>query len=195
MRQSEIKRKTKETDICFKINLDGKGEAQIKTELGFFQHMLNTLARFSQIDIEASIKGDLEVDQHHSVEDSGIVFGEAFKQALGDKKGINRNGFSIYPMDESLVLVALDLCGRAHLEMDINFSNPLIGEFQADLFYDFFLAFVQSSGTTLHIKELSGRSDHHKIEAAFKALGKALKDAVAIDQKNSDQILSTKGTI
>ncbi|RMF58731.1 MAG: imidazoleglycerol-phosphate dehydratase HisB [Calditrichaeota bacterium] len=195
MRIAEISRKTRETNIEMKINLDGSGQVAIQSPIGFLTHMLETLARHGAFDLEARIEGDLEVDQHHTVEDTGIVLGEVFKKALGDKKGIRRAGFFIFPMDEALARVALDISGRPFLKFKAKFEEPRIGDLESGLIEDFFLGFTNSLGANVHVKVHYGRSDHHKAEAIFKALGRALRTACEIDPRMSDEIPSTKGVI
>ncbi len=195
MRVAEIKRETKETRIHIKLNLDGSGKIAIQSPIGFLTHMLDTLARHGGFDLEATIEGDLHVDQHHTVEDTGIVLGEAIKQALGDKRGINRAGFFIFPMDEALARVALDISGRPFLKYKAKLKSKKIGDLQTDLVEDFFLGFANALGANLHIKVVYGRSDHHKVEAIFKALARALKMACQIDPRMANEIPSTKGTV
>lgn len=192
MRKAKVERKTKETHIKADLNLDGKGEVLIETELPFLNHMLELLARHANFDLTLNAKGDLEVDAHHTVEDIGIVLGQALKQALGKKEGINRYGFCLLPMDEALAQVALDISGRPFLIFDVNFNQDKIGQFETDLFRDFFQAFVNHSGLTLHVKTLYGRNDHHLIESVFKGLAKALQMAVSLNRKN---LPSTKEVI
>lgn len=192
MRKAKIERKTKETNIVAELNLDGKGEAVIETELPFLNHMLELLTRHANFDLTLKAQGDLEVDAHHTVEDIGIVLGEALKKALGNREGINRYGFSLLPMDEALAQVALDISGRPFLVFEVNFNQDKIGQFETDLFRDFFLAFVNHAGITLHIKTLSGRNDHHLIEAVFKGLAKSLEMAVSLTRQN---LPSTKEVI
>lgn len=192
MRKAKIERKTKETSITVNLNLDGKGEVSIETGLPFLNHMLELLARHANFDLILKAEGDLEVDAHHTVEDIGIVLGQALKQALGKKEGINRYGFSLLPMDESLAQVALDISGRPFLVFEVNFNQDKIGQFETDLFRDFFQAFVNHSGLTLHIKTLYGRNDHHLIESVFKGLAKALEMAISLNRKN---LPSTKEVI
>lgn len=194
MRTATVERKTKETEIMVKVNLDGTGKAQIDTGIGFFDHMLNSFARHSFIDLEVSVKGDLNVDGHHSVEDTGIVLGTAIAQALGDKTGIRRYGSFILPMDETLVLCAVDLCGRPYFNYDLRFTMPKIGELDSELIREFFYAVSYSAAMNLHIKQLDGSNNHHIAEAAFKAFAKAMAEAVSIDPR-IEGTLSTKGTI
>lgn len=195
MRVAKISRKSRETDIKIRINIDGAGKAKITSEIGFFSHMLETLAKYSVFDIEADIKGDIHVDQHHLVEDTGIVLGAAIKKCVSDKKGLNRAGFFIYPMDETLALVAIDLSGRPYLRMEAKFKNRKVGDFDANTVEDFFSGLVFALGANLHIKVYYGRSDHHKIEAVFKALGKALKQACGIEKRLKGEVCSTKGVL
>jgi imidazoleglycerol-phosphate dehydratase len=202
-RTAEIERKTKETEIFIKINIDGKGDAKLEYPVGFMSHMLNTFARHGLFDIEVRAKGDLEVDQHHLVEDTGIVLGQCFAKALGDKRGITRNGSCLFPMDETLARSAVDLSGRPFLYFDGQLSSsPLISteggkeyKFQTDVIEDFWQAFVSAAGCNLHLEILRGRSDHHKIEAMFKAAARALRSACEIDERAKDLIPSTKGSL
>lgn len=184
MRRAKIERRTKETNVEVDLNLDGNGEASIETELPFLSHMLELLARHANFDLTLKARGDLEVDAHHTVEDIGIVLGQALRQAIGSRKGINRYGFSLVPMDEALALVALDISGRPYLSYEVKFSQVKIGQLDTDLFHDFFHAFVNHSAITLHIKTLSGRNDHHLIESVFKGLAKALEMAVSLTRQN-----------
>ena len=194
MRTAEISRKTKETDIIVKLNLDGTGKADINSGIGFFDHMLNSFAKHSFIDLEVKVVGDLNVDGHHSVEDTGIVLGEALKQALGDKNGIKRYGSSILPMDETLVLAAVDFCGRPYLNYKLDFTMPKIGELDSELIREFFYAVSYSAGMNLHIKQLDGTNNHHIAEAAFKAFAKAVDEAKTVDPRVTGT-LSTKGSL
>jgi len=205
-RIAEIERKTKETEIFIKLNLDGKGVAKLEYPVGFMSHMLNTFARHGLFDIEVRAKGDLEVDQHHLVEDTGIVLGQCFAKALGDKRGIRRNGSSLFPMDECLARAAVDISGRPFLYFDGQLSSaPLIStpnapagtpyDFQTDVIEDFWQAFVSAAGCNLHLEILRGRSDHHKIEALFKATARALRTACKYDDRARDVIPSTKGSL
>ena len=193
-RTARIKRVTGETDIQLSLNIDGTGQAEIHTGIGFFDHMLNSFARHGLFDLEVSVKGDLEVDSHHSIEDTGIVLGEAIKKAIGEKKGIKRFGQFLLPMDEALVLCALDLSGRPYFQEDFTFSVPKVGEFDTEMVHEFFYAVSYSAGLNLHFKMLSGGNNHHVIEAAFKAFAKALDEAVSYDTRISD-VLSTKGSL
>lgn len=189
-----ISRKTNETNIEMKLNLDGKGTSQVSTGVGFFDHMLHSFARHGLFDLNLNVKGDLHVDCHHTVEDTGIVLGEAIKAAVGDKKGIKRYGFFILPMDETLVLVSLDLCGRPYLVFDAQFTVDSVGGLDTEMVREFFYAVAYSAGMNLHIKLLSGTNNHHIIEGIYKAFAKALDDAVAFDPRITD-VLSTKGAL
>jgi imidazoleglycerol-phosphate dehydratase len=194
MRKSAIRRKTKETDILLKLKIEGSGRYDISSPIGFFNHMLETLARHSSFDIVAKIKGDIEVDQHHIVEDTGLCLGLALNKALGEKKGINRAGFFIHPMDETLAMVAIDISGRSFLKYSGSFKNQKVGDFFIDTIEDFFVGFTNGCPCTLHIKLISGRSDHHKVEAIFKAFARALSQACVIDKRIKD-VISTKGLL
>lgn len=195
MRSASISRETRETRIAMSVNLDGRGESEIKFPIGFLTHMLETFARHGIFDLQANIDGDLQVDQHHTVEDCGIVLGEVFKKALGDKRGIKRAGFFIYPMDEALATVAIDISGRSFLKLEAEFSSAQVGELEVALLEDFFLGFCGALGANLHIRVHYGRSDHHKIEAVFKALAKAMKTACEIEPRIAGTIPSTKGVL
>ncbi len=193
-RNAEITRKTKETEINMEFSLDGSGKAQIETGIGFFNHMLESLTRHGFFDMKLSVKGDLYVDSHHTVEDTGIVLGQAIKAALGDKQGIKRYGSFILPMDETLVLCAIDLSGRPYLSYDLNFTVDRVGYMETELVKEFFYAIAYSAGMNLHIKLLDGGNNHHIIEAAFKAFAKALDEACSYDERIQG-VLSTKGSI
>ncbi|MBQ4135931.1 MAG: imidazoleglycerol-phosphate dehydratase HisB [Clostridia bacterium] len=195
MRKGEIKRKTAETDIELSLALDGTGKSNIYTGCGFLDHMLTLFAAHGRFDLNVSCKGDTNVDFHHSVEDVGICLGKAFSDAIGDCKGIKRYGNMILPMDESLVLCALDVSGRAYLNYDVSITAEKIGDFDTELIEEFFFAFVRNSGVTLHIKQLDGKNAHHIAEAAFKAFARALRQAVEIDIQSKDEIPSTKGVL
>lgn len=195
MRKGELKRKTAETDIELSLTLDGTGKSSIDTGCGFLDHMLTLFASHGRFDLNVSCKGDTNVDFHHSVEDVGICLGKAFSDAIGDCKGIKRYGNMILPMDESLVLCALDVSGRAYLNYDVSITAEKIGEFDTELIEEFFFAFVRNSGVTLHIKQLDGKNAHHIAEAAFKAFARALRQAVEIDIQSKDEIPSTKGVL
>ena len=195
MRSASIKRKTKETDIAVTVSLDGTGEARIATGIGFFDHMLEQIARHSLIDVAIDAKGDLHVDQHHTVEDVGIALGAALKQALGDMRGITRYADVHLPMDEALTRVALDISGRPYLVWKVAFTRVKIGEFETELFHEFFQAFAQNAGVTLHIENLYGKNNHHIAETCFKALARVLRVAVAIDPRQKSRVPSTKGSL
>lgn len=193
-RKASVNRKTRETDIKAVIDLDGSGIYQIDTGIGFFDHMLSGFARHGFFDLSLSCKGDLDVDCHHTIEDCGIVLGQAIAKALGDKEGIRRFGSSLLPMDEALVRCVIDLSGRPYLVFNEEFSNDRVGDFDTEMVREFFYAISYSSMMTLHIDELNGENSHHLIEASFKAFGKALHEAVTIDQ-NIKGVLSTKGSL
>lgn len=193
-RCAEIRRDTKETEIHMEFNVDGSGDSNIETGIGFFNHMLDSFTRHGFFDLKLTVKGDLYVDSHHTVEDTGIVLGQAIKNALGDKKGIKRYGSFILPMDETLVLCAIDLSGRPYLSYDLEFKSDRIGYMETELVKEFFYAVSYSAGMNLHIKLLDGGNDHHIAEAAFKAFAKALDEACSIDERIHG-VLSTKGTI
>ncbi|NLM24563.1 MAG: imidazoleglycerol-phosphate dehydratase HisB [Firmicutes bacterium] len=194
VRVGEVARKTRETDIRVKISLDGTGTSQVQTGIGFFDHMLTALARHGFFDLQISCVGDLEVDGHHTVEDVGICLGQAFKIALGDGSGVIRYGNAFVPMDEALVQVALDISGRPFCAADLQLPQAQVGAFDSCLAEEFFRAFAFNAGITLHIRQLAGTNTHHIIEAAFKALAKALQQAVTFDQR-IDGTLSTKGSL
>lgn len=194
MRVGKIFRETGETRIDLKINLDGSGKTEIDTGIGFFNHMLNLFAAHGRFDLEIECEGDLEVDGHHSVEDIGIALGAAIKNALGDKRGINRYGTFFLPMDETLALVSLDISGRPFLVFDAGNFAPMIGNFDTELTEEFLRAVAFNAGITLHVKILYGKNSHHKVEAIFKALGHALRIATEYDEKNTG-IPSTKGIL
>jgi imidazoleglycerol-phosphate dehydratase len=193
-RTSEVKRVTKETDIYMKLNLDGDGKSDINTGIGFFDHMLTGFSKHGFFDLEVKIKGDLDVDGHHTVEDAGIVLGNAIREAVGDKRGIKRYGYFILPMDDALALCAVDLCGRPYLQFDCEFKDDKVGELETTLVKEFFYAVSYSAAMNIHIKMLSGDNSHHMIEAIFKAFSKALDDAVSMDNRIKD-VLSTKGSL
>lgn len=195
MRKTEIKRKTAETDIALKLDLDGSGKSVLSTGCGFLDHMLTLFARHGRFDLEINCKGDVEVDYHHTVEDIGISLGQAFSKALGDKKGITRYGDTVLPMDEALILTAVDISGRGMLLCDLNIRAKKVGDFDTELCEEFFTAFARNAGVTLHIRQLAGRNSHHIIEGVFKSAARSLKDAVAIDPALKDEIPSTKGVL
>ena len=193
-RTSVVSRNTKETEIQISLNLDGSGKADIQTGIGFFDHMLNSFARHGFFDLTVKVKGDLEVDTHHTIEDTGIVLGQAIKQAVGDKKGIVRYGSQILPMDESLVLCALDLCGRPYLVYDLDLDREKVGDLETEMVREFFYAVSYAAEMYLHIRQMAGMNNHHIIEAAFKAFAKALDSAVAAEPRLTG-VLSTKGSL
>lgn len=195
MRNADIARKTAETDIRLSLNLDGRGESRIDTGCGFLDHMLTLFARHGRFDLTVRCAGDTNVDFHHTVEDIGIVLGEAFARALGDKKGITRYGSALLPMDEALILCAVDLSGRCTLRYSVSIPAPKVGDFDTELGEEFFLAFARSAAATVHIRQLDGANSHHILEASFKALARALRQAVAIDPACRDEIPSTKGVL
>jgi len=195
MRNIEITRNTAETQIGLALNLDGSGKYQNDTGCGFLDHMLDLFSRHGRFDLAVTCKGDTEVDFHHTVEDIGIVLGDAFARALGDKKGINRYGSFLLPMDEALVLCAVDISGRACLSYEASIPSQKVGDFDTELVKEFFLAFTRSLGLTLHIRQLAGENSHHIIEAMFKGLGRAMAQAAAIDPRYADEIPSTKGVL
>ena len=193
-RQASIHRKTSETDIDLFIRIDGSGDAQVDTGIGFFDHMLKSFAKHGMFDLKLNVTGDLIVDCHHTVEDVGIVLGEAIKKALGDKKSIRRYGDIILPMDEALILCAIDLSGRPYLVFDATFSSDMVGNFDTQMVKGFFYAISYSAGMNLHIREMSGENDHHIIEGMFKAFAKALDEACSKDARIKS-VLSTKGSL
>lgn len=195
MRKFDVKRKTAETDIELSLNIDGKGNSEINTGCGFLDHMLTLFARHGRFDLKVKCVGDVNVDYHHSVEDIGICLGQAFCAALGDMKGIYRYGNIILPMDEALVLCAVDISGRPHLEYGLEIPTQKVGDFDCELAYEFFIAFVRNSKMTLHIKSLAGTNSHHIIEGAFKAFGRTLDAATKINSEYKDEIPSTKGVL
>ena len=194
-RTATIERKTKETDITATVNLDGTGAYDIKTGVGFLDHMLEQLARHSLIDITLRAKGDLHIDFHHTVEDSGIVLGQALAKALGDRAGITRYGDVHLPMDETLTRVALDVSGRPYLIWDVKFGRDKLGEMDTELFREWFQAFAQNAGITLHIANLYGENNHHVAETCFKGLARALRIALSVDPRQAGRVPSTKGTL
>ena len=195
MRRAEITRKTAETDITVEINLDGTGAYDNRTGVGFFDHMLDQLARHSLIDVTIRATGDLHIDDHHTVEDTGIALGQALTRALGDKRGIRRYGACLLPMDDALVRSALDLSGRPYLVWHLDMPTPKIGSFDTELVREFFQALSTHGGITLHVDQLHGLNSHHIAEAAFKAVARALRDAVETDPRKSDAVPSTKGAL
>ena len=195
MRNAEIIRKTAETDIKLTLELDGRGVSEIDTGCGFLDHMLTLFSKHGGFDLSVECKGDVEVDYHHTAEDIGICLGRAFSEALGDCKGIYRYGDIILPMDEALVLCAVDICGRDTLAYKADIPSPKVGDFDTELVEEFFMAFVRAMKISLHIRQLDGRNSHHIIEAMFKAFGRVMAKAVAIDGKRPDDIPSTKGVL
>ena len=195
MRKATIKRKTKETDIAVTVMLDGSGKAGIATGIGFFDHMLEQLARHSLIDIDVKAKGDLHIDQHHTTEDVGIALGQAVAKALGDRAGISRYADVHLPMDETLTRCAIDVSGRPYLVWDVEFSRPKVGDFDTELFREFFQAFAQNAGLTLHVTNLYGENNHHIAETCFKAVARVLRAALEIDPRQQGAIPSTKGSL
>ena len=194
MRTAEYTRKTKETDIRLAVNLGGSGKTELQTGVGFFDHMLDALARFAQFDLALTCVGDLHIDAHHTVEDVGICLGKAIREALGDRAGIRRVGSAYLPMDEALAFAAIDVSGRPYLKWSADFTAPMCGTMDTALAEEFFRAVTVNAGLTVHMKLLEGRNDHHKMEALFKAFGLALRDAVRIDA-NIQGVLSTKGAL
>jgi len=198
MRKATVHRKTKETDIVIKLVIDGSGKSDIKSGIGFFDHMMKTFCVHGLFDIESHIRGDLHVDQHHTIEDVGIALGCAFKEALGNKGGINRAGFFVYPMDDSLAITAIDISGRPYLKFDAKFKNKKVGDMRTELVEDFFQGFTSSLMATLHIKLYYGRSDHHKIESIFKSFARSMKEACGLGgatSKGKRSVRSTKGVL
>jgi imidazoleglycerol-phosphate dehydratase len=195
MRTAAIRRKTSETDISVKLNLDGTGAYRVATGIGFLDHMLEQLSRHSLIDLDVAIAGDLHIDQHHTTEDSGIAIGEALAKALGDKRGIARYGHAYAPMDETLTRVALDISGRPYLVWKVALSGPRLGEWDSELIEHWFHSFAQAAGITLHVETLYGANNHHIVESCYKGLARALRAAVGIDPRKADAIPSTKGTL
>lgn len=195
MRTATINRKTAETDIQLKLNLDGTGNSNIDTGVGFLNHMLTLFAKHGRFDLDVTCKGDVDVDFHHTTEDIGIALGEAFAEALGEKKGIVRYGSTILPMDETLILSAADLSGRSYLAYGLDIPTEKVGDFDTELVEEFFLGFTRKAELNLHIKQLAGTNSHHIIEGTFKSVARSLKAAVAIDEDYKDEIPSTKGVL
>jgi imidazoleglycerol-phosphate dehydratase len=195
MRKAQLQRTTKETDIRVRLNLDGRGKSEIQTGVRFFDHMLEQVARHGGLDLQLTARGDLDVDQHHTVEDVGIALGEAVKEALGSKRGMLRAGYFLMPMDDCLAAAALDFSGRAYFVGNWKFSAPKVGDFQTELTEDFFRAFAHSAGANVHLKLVYGRSSHHQVEALFKAFAKALRFAVTRDKQLRRVLPSTKGML
>ncbi len=194
-RKAKIERKTRETDITAEIDLDGTGAYDISTGIGFLDHMLEQLARHGLIDIKLKAKGDLHIDYHHTVEDTGIVLGQALAKALGDMAGITRYADVHLPMDETMTRVAIDVSGRPYLIWKVEFSRPKVGEMDTELFREWFQAFAQNSGITLHIQNLYGENNHHIAETCYKGLARALRQAVSLDPRQAGRVPSTKGTL
>ncbi|MCI9468368.1 MAG: imidazoleglycerol-phosphate dehydratase HisB [Oscillospiraceae bacterium] len=194
-RAYSITRKTAETDVTVTLNLDGTGSSSIDTGVGFLDHMLTLFAKHARFDLELTCKGDVQIDDHHSTEDTGICLGRAFAAALGDKRGIARYGHALLPMDEALILAAVDLSGRDILRYGLDIPTQKVGTFDTELVEEFLLAFVRNAGVTLHLRQLDGTNSHHIIESAFKALARALRMAVAIDPAQANEIPSTKGVL
>lgn len=195
MRYAEVKRTTAETDISLSLQLNGSGKSTIDTGCGFLDHMLTLLASHGRFDLSVTCKGDTQVDYHHTVEDIGIALGKAFSEALGDKRGIHRYGDTILPMDEALILTAVDFSGRSYLGYDMNIPTEKVGNFDTELVEEFWLGFVRQAECSLHIRMLAGRNSHHIIEGAFKSAARSLKEAVAIDEAFKNEIPSTKGVL
>ncbi len=193
MRQAQVTRNTLETQIEVRLNLDGSGKSRLATGVGFFDHMLDQVARHGMIDLDIVAKGDLHIDAHHTVEDVGITLGQAFGQAIGDKKGVRRYGHAYVPLDEALSRVVIDLSGRPGLEYSVDYARGLIGEFDVDLVHEFFQGFVNHALVSLHIDNLKGRNSHHQAETIFKAFGRALRMAVELDARAAGTLPSTKG--
>lgn len=195
MRTAEIRRKTAETDIQLDLNIDGSGKSEISTGVGFLDHLLTLFSRHGRFDLNLVCKGDVDVDDHHSVEDIGICLGKAFAEAAGDMRGIKRYGSMILPMDETLILCAVDISGRSYLNFGLDIPTEKVGTFDTELAEEFFQAFVRNFPITLHIKQLEGKNSHHIIEGTFKAFGRAMKNAIEKDIKYADEIPSTKGVL
>lgn len=195
MRTAALKRSTKETEIRLRLNLDGRGTARVSTGIRFFDHMLEQVARHGALDLDLAVRGDLDVDQHHTVEDAGIALGEAVKKALGSKRGILRAGYFLMPMDDCLAAAAIDFSGRAHCVCTFKISAPRVGDFQTELIEDFFRAFAQAAAANVHLKLVYGRSSHHQVESIFKAFAKALRFAVTRDRQLRRVLPSTKGLL
>ena len=195
MRRGIVKRQTTETSIALRLDLDGKGTYEVSTGIRFFDHMLELVARHGGFDLKLTVKGDLDVDQHHTVEDAGIALGEAVSQAIGNRKGINRAGYFVMPMDETLAVAAIDLSGRVHAVVDLNLTVERVGDLQSELVADFFDGFAQGARANVHLKVLYGRSSHHQIEALFKAFARALRFACSRDRQMARTLPSTKGLL
>jgi len=195
MRKTKIERKTKETQIAVDLDLDGTGKYEVKTGIGFLDHMLEQLSRHSLIDLKVEAKGDLHIDYHHTTEDTGVAIGEAVSKALADRKGITRYAHAYIPMDETLTRVAIDISGRPYFIWKVEFTKPKLGEMDTELFREWFQAFAFAAGATLHIENLYGVNNHHIVESCYKGLARSLRVATAIDPRKADEIPSTKGTL
>ncbi|MGN0980385.1 MAG: imidazoleglycerol-phosphate dehydratase HisB [Candidatus Avoscillospira sp.] len=195
MRTSELERKTSETQIFLSLNLDGTGSSDVDTGCGFLNHMLTLFAKHGRFDLKVSCKGDTDVDDHHTVEDIGICLGQAFREALGDLRGVTRYGNMVLPMDEALILSAVDLSGRGYLGYDLQITTEKVGTFDTELVQEFWLAFTRTGAITLHLRQLAGTNSHHIIEGAFKSAARSLRQAVSIDNAGKDEIPSTKGVL
>ena len=195
MRTATVERKTRETEIAVSLDLDGAGDCDIDTGIGFLDHMLESFARHSMIDLKVRASGDLHIDFHHTTEDTGIAIGQAISQALGDRRGISRYGHAYVPMDETLTRVALDLSNRPYLVWKVGFSRDKLGDMDTELFREWFQAFAQAAGATLHVEAFYGENNHHIVESCYKALARALRTAVAIDPRQAGEVPSTKGTL
>jgi len=195
MRQATVERNTKETRVSVTVDLDGTGSYAVSTGIGFLDHMLEQLSRHSLMDLTVKAEGDLHIDYHHTTEDTGIVVGEAVAKALGDRKGITRYGSALIPMDETCTRVAIDLSNRPYLVWRVNFTRPKLGEMDTELFKEFFQAFAQAAGATLHIDNLYGENNHHIVESCFKGVARSLREAITIDPRKPQAVPSTKGTL
>lgn len=195
MRTATVERKTKETEISVTVDLDGTGNYEVSTGIGFLDHMLEQLSRHSLMDLTVKAKGDLHIDFHHTTEDTGIAIGEAVSQALGERKGITRYASALIPMDETLSRVAMDISNRPYLIWRVEFSKPKLGDMDTELFKEWFQAFAQSAGITLHVDNLYGENNHHIVESCYKGLARALRDAITIDPRKADDVPSTKGVL
>ncbi len=195
MRTGNVERRTKETQIAVSVDLDGSGDYTVNTGIGFLDHMLEQLSRHSLIDLDVAAEGDLHIDFHHTTEDTGIAIGEAMAQALGERRGIQRYGTATVPMDETCTRVTLDISNRPYLVWKVNFDKPKLGDMDTELFKEWFQAFAQAAGITLHVENLYGENNHHIVESCFKALARALRQAVEIDPRKADDVPSTKGTL
>lgn len=195
MRTATVNRETAETRVAVTLDLDGRGESSVSTGLGFFDHLLQAFAKHGLFDLTVQASGDLHVDQHHLLEDVGITLGQAFEQALGERRGIARAGFFVFPMDEAVAFVTVDLCGRSLLRFEAPFTGRFVGELEVALLEEFFFGFSQALRAVVHVTVPYGRNDHHKAEAIFKAFGKAMKGAVALEERASGDVPSTKGTL